>query len=124
MNALNARNVRGNGLFSTLHTTKNCLMGLGVSLGIAIALPNSEVWGSRIENLLPGEHRLIEFLFILSSNDDARRIKEAWEKAVEAHPGIDKEKWSMSIPYISPSSGSLIPDFSQINLKAQSRDEK
>ena len=41
MNALNARNVRGNGLFSTLHTTKNCLMGLGVSLGIAIALPNS-----------------------------------------------------------------------------------
>ncbi|MCH2248109.1 MAG: hypothetical protein MK111_26385 [Crocosphaera sp.] len=41
MNALNTRNVRGNGLFSTLHTTKNCLMGLGVSLGIAIALPNS-----------------------------------------------------------------------------------
>ncbi len=76
--------------------------------GKIVTLTNSEVWGSRIENLLPGEHRLIELLFMISSNDDARKIKAAWDKAIEAHPGVDKEKWSMSIPYISPSSGSLM----------------
>ena len=76
--------------------------------GKIVTVPNSEVWGSKIENLLPGDDRLIELLFMISSNDDARKIKAAWEKAVDAHPGIDKEKWSMSIPYISPSSGSLM----------------
>lgn len=80
----------------------------GGNTGKIVTLPNSEVWGSRIENLLPGDHRLIELLFMISSNDDARQIKEAWEKAIEAHPGVDKEKWAMSIPYISPSSGSLM----------------
>lgn len=76
--------------------------------GKIVTVPNSEVWGSKIENLLPGDDRLIELLFMISSNDDARKIKAAWEKAIEAHPGIDKEKWAMSIPYLSPSSGSLM----------------
>lgn len=57
--------------------------------GKIVTVPNSEVWGSKIENLLPGDDRLIELLFMISSNDDARQIKAAWEKAIEAHAGID-----------------------------------
>ena len=76
--------------------------------GKIVTLPNSEVWGSRIENLLPGDHRLIELLFMISSNDDIRRIKDAWESATASNPDIVKDKWSMSLPYISPKSGDLM----------------
>lgn len=76
--------------------------------GKIVTIPNSEVWGSRIENLLPGEERLIEFLFMISSNDDARIIKESWERATESHPGISTNKWNMTVPFISPSSGALM----------------
>ncbi|MGK7885867.1 MAG: hypothetical protein AB4057_14725 [Crocosphaera sp.] len=41
MNALNTRKVPGTGVLSILPTTKDYLIGLGVTLGIAIAVPNS-----------------------------------------------------------------------------------
>ncbi|MGK7888645.1 MAG: mechanosensitive ion channel family protein, partial [Leptolyngbyaceae cyanobacterium] len=76
--------------------------------GKIITIPNSDVWGSRIEKLLPGDDRLLEFVFPISSNDDARIIKAAWEKASGDHPGILKDKWCMSVPFISPKSGGLM----------------
>ena len=76
--------------------------------GKIVTLPNSQVWGGRIENLLPGESRLIELLFILSSYEDGRVVKDAWNRVSKAHPGILKDKWNMSIPYISPSSGTYM----------------
>ena len=44
----------------------------------------------------------------LYSHDDVHKIKDAWERAIASNPGIVKDKWSMSVPYISPSSGSLM----------------
>ena len=73
-----------------------------------ITLPNSEIWRSGIENLLPGDHRLIELLFMVSSNDDVHKIKDAWERAIALNPGIVMDKLSMSISYINLSSGRLI----------------
>ncbi|NEO84649.1 MAG: mechanosensitive ion channel [Spirulina sp. SIO3F2] len=76
--------------------------------GKIVTIPNATVWGSRLENLLPTEYRLIEFLFMVGSDVDSRKIKEVWDKIAAEHPGIVEEKWNMAVPFISPSSGSLM----------------
>lgn len=76
--------------------------------GKILTVPNSEVWGSTIENLAPGEDRLIEFVFSVDSDDDIRVFKALWDKAIDTHPGILKDKWHTSFPFIHPQSGDFI----------------
>jgi small conductance mechanosensitive channel len=76
--------------------------------GKIVTLPNSVVWGSRLENLLPTENRLIELLFMIGSDADARQLKDIWDQTIENNPKIVKDEWHMSMPYLSASSGSLM----------------
>ncbi|MEC4853361.1 MAG: mechanosensitive ion channel family protein, partial [Jaaginema sp. PMC 1079.18] len=76
--------------------------------GKIITVPNATVWGSNIENIIPGEDRLLEYLFMIGSDADARAMKTVWDEVIENHPAINKDKWYMSMPYLSASSGSLM----------------
>lgn len=75
--------------------------------GKIITVPNSTVWGSTIQNLLPNEERLVEFMFVINSNDDAVEMEESWMRVVEAHPDTVKEKWYMGCPFVSPADGTV-----------------
>jgi small conductance mechanosensitive channel len=75
--------------------------------GKIITVPNSTVWSSTIQNLLPNEERLVEFMFVINSNDDALEMQESWTRVVEAHPDTVKEKWYMGCPFVSPADGTI-----------------
>jgi small conductance mechanosensitive channel len=81
--------------------------------GKVVTIPNSTVWGSRIDNLVPTrEARLMEFLFMISSKEDGLKIREVWLKIVDETPGIIKDdpnnRWIWDGPILSSSSGSLM----------------
>ena len=75
--------------------------------GRIVTVPNSVVWSSSIQNLVPGEDRLIEFMFVISSNDNSPFLVKAWDEAVEEHPGTNKEKWYMGMPFVDAWNGGI-----------------
>lgn len=75
--------------------------------GKIVTLPNAAVWGARIENLYPGEERLIEFKIPIKSTDDGVKIRDIWNQLTSEHADILQDKSIADGPSLS-SSGTLV----------------